>query len=318
MRSRGSRSLESKAVPFRTQPVGRRCSSCGPQTTQPTEASRSCGVRDFVFLAIERPEATHKSGDIGKPPFADDPVHLLDLLGFLRGVSAKSGRRRVRCIGHAHMVPDQEQRTAERGAGPSCRNFLLVDLGSHPRATARFPTAPGLRSAAAPSRSGQYFAVTSEMQLLEDQARLQAEADEVLEDLNLVTTLATVGVPYSVESSRSAGNGPQGYRPDRCMRKARPPRAVSTRRERCRAPSACASCGCSRRHWRVERRSVLSRRRLLGDRVRGQGRAMEPRRVVRRSAGTASPISETSASCCRCWRTTIRVNASSPSNAPQR
>jgi hypothetical protein len=51
---------------------------------------------------------------------------------------------------------------------------------------------------------GQYFGVTSDVQLLEEQARLQAEADEVLEDLDLVVTLATVGVPHSV-GSRALG-----------------------------------------------------------------------------------------------------------------
>ena len=38
------------------------------------------------------------------------------------------------------------------------------------------------------------------MELLADQAHLQAEADEVLADLNLVATLAAVGMPHSVGS----------------------------------------------------------------------------------------------------------------------
>jgi len=42
--------------------------------------------------------------------------------------------------------------------------------------------------------------MTYDVELLEDQAHLQAEAGEVLADLNLAATLATVGFPHSVGS----------------------------------------------------------------------------------------------------------------------
>lgn len=42
--------------------------------------------------------------------------------------------------------------------------------------------------------------MASHLQLLEEQEHLQAEADAVLVDLDLVATLATVGVPHSVGS----------------------------------------------------------------------------------------------------------------------